>query len=103
MSRKYDITALAYNKRGRLLAVGKNSYVRTHRLQAEYGKRSGKPNAIFLHAELAALLKARAKGELVHKLVVMRFDVDGNPKLSKPCPSCQLAIADWGVKIVEHT
>lgn len=100
MSRKYDITALAYNKRGRLLAVGKNSYVRTHRLQAEYGRRSGKPNAIFLHAELAALIKAR---EQVHRLVVMRFGVDGNPKLSKPCASCQLAIEDWGVKIVEHT
>ena len=100
MSRRYDITALAYSKRGKLLAVGKNSYTRTHPLQAKFGKQSGKPNAIYLHAELAALLKAR---EPVYKLVVFRYDRHGNPANSKPCPSCQLAIKSFGVKHVEHT
>jgi len=100
MARRYDITALAYDKRGKLLAVGKNSYTRTHPLQAKFGKKVGKPQAIFLHAELAALLKARAP---VHKLVVTRFTKYGEPANAKPCPSCQEAIKYFGVKHVEHT
>lgn len=100
MSRKYDITALAYDKRGKLLAVGKNSYTKTHPLQAKYGKKSGKPAAIFMHAELDAIIKAR---EPVHKLVVIRYDVHGKPALARPCASCQLAIKEFGVKHVEHT
>ena len=91
---------MAYNKRGRLLSVGKNSYVRTHPLQAKFAKQSGKKDAIYVHAELAALLKAR---EPVHKLVVLRYDKDGRPALAKPCASCQLAIKHYGVKYVEHS
>jgi tRNA(Arg) A34 adenosine deaminase TadA len=94
------ITAMAYDKRGRLLSVGHNSYIRTHPLQAFYGAKAGKPNAVFLHAELAALLKARGK---VHRLVVIRYNSKGVPVLAAPCPICQLALRDWDVKIVEHT
>lgn len=100
MSRRYDITALAYNKRGRLLSVGKNNYAKTHPMQAAFGKKSGKPNAIYLHAEVAALLKSR---EPVYKLVVIRYDSKGNPALAKPCKACQLAIKKFGVKRIEHT
>jgi len=92
--------ALAYDKRGKLLAVGHNSYTRTHRLQAHYAKKSGRPAAIYLHAELAALLKARSQ---VYKMVVLRYNADGKPALAKPCPACQLALKDYGVKYIEHT
>ena len=100
MSRKYEITALAYDKRGKLLSVGRNSYTKTHPLQAQLGRRAGKPNSIYLHAELAALLKAR---EQVWKLVVLRYDKEGKPVLAKPCPSCKLAIKQFQVKQVEYT
>lgn len=100
MSRKYDITALAYDKRGKLLAVGRNSYVKTHPLQAKFSKKAGNQHAVFIHAELSALLKSRAK---VHKLVVLRYDRSGNPAAAKPCAACQLAIKHFDVKHVEHT
>lgn len=100
MARKYEITAIAYNKRGRVVAIGHNSYSKTHPAQAKFGKQSGKPNAIFLHAELAALLRAK---EQVHRLEVFRYDNEGKPVNSKPCPSCQLAIKEYGVKKVIHT
>lgn len=100
MSRKFDITALAYDKRGRLLSVGRNSYTKTHPLAGYYGKKTGKPQKIYLHAELHALLRAREK---VHKLVVLRYNRDGSPALAKPCPACQMAIRDFNVKIVEYT
>lgn len=98
--KRYQITALAYDKRGRLLAVGRNSYHRTHRLQAEYSRRAGKPEAIYIHAELDALIRARGE---VYKLVVLRYTRDGKPACAKPCSACQLAILDYGVQIVEHT
>ena len=100
MSKKYEITAIAYNKRGRVIAVGHNSYEKTHPAQAKFGRKSGKPNAIFLHAELACLLRAKEK---VHRLEVFRYDNDGKPANSKPCPSCQLAIKEYGVTHVKHT
>lgn len=99
-NKRFEITALAYDKRGKLLAVGRNSYIKTHRLQAYYAKKSGRPAAIFLHAELAALLKAR---QPVHRLVVMRYNKDGTTANAKPCAACQLAIKDFGVKHVQHT
>lgn len=100
-TKQYEITALAYDRRGNLLSVGRNSYVRTHPRQAYYSRKSGgNPAAIYLHAELHALIKAR---QPVHRLVVLRYNRDGTPALAKPCAACQLAIKDFNVKYLEHT
>ena len=56
---------------------------------------------IYLHSEVACLL--RAKGVYVHTLKIERYDINGNPKLSWPCPSCQLFIKNYGVKRVIFT
>lgn len=100
MSRRVEVTAEAYDKRGRLLAVGRNSYTRTHPIQARYASRVGKPAAIFLHAEIDALIKA---GGPVHRIVVTRLGEGGKPMLSKPCEVCQLALKEYGVKVVQHS
>lgn len=94
------ITALAFNKRGRLLSVGINSYTKTHPTMAKYAKLAGKPDAIYLHAEVAALLKAR---EQVYRLVVLRYNKDGTEACAAPCKACQLALKDHGVTIIQHT
>lgn len=98
---RQDITAIAYDKRGRIISVGKNSYVKTHPLQASFAKSIGKPDACYLHAEIDALIKAR--GRTVHRLFVSRVNKHGQYCLARPCPSCQRAIEHFGVKIVEHT
>lgn len=100
MKKRFKITALAYDRRGKLLSLGTNSYIKTHPLAGYYGRKSGVPEKVFLHAELDALIKARGK---VHRLVVTRYDAAGNPVNSKPCAACQLAIKDYGVKHVTHT
>lgn len=101
MSKKrFELTAFTYDKRGRLLSVGRNSYIKTHSLQAHFAKKAGRPQAIYVHAELAALMKARQQ---VYKLVVVRYNKDGSPGNAKPCEICQLAIKAFGVKEVEHT
>lgn len=99
-NRRYEITALAYDRKGNLLAVGRNSYTKTHPLQARYAAKAGRPLAIYMHAEIAALVKARGE---VHKLVVTRFDSKGRAVNARPCKSCQLALKDYGVKHIEHT
>lgn len=99
---RHRVVAKAYDKRGRLLAMGYNSYKRTHRLQAYYSTKVGRPKAIYLHAELNVLLKARSRGR-VYKLVVERFGKRGQPLCAAPCEACQLAIQDFGVVHVEHT
>lgn len=101
-SRRYQLTALAYDKRGNLLAIGNNSYTRTHPVQWVYSCKVGKPAGIYIHAELDALLKAKNRGK-VHRLVVTRFGKNGQPLPAAPCPACRLAIKDFGVKVVEHT
>lgn len=96
-----DLIAFAYDKRGKLLAVGRNSYVKTHPMQARYATKVGLPNKVYLHAELDALLKC--KDQQVHKMVVMRIGKDGSYMNAKPCEGCQLALKDFRVKRVEHT
>lgn len=98
--RKHTVVAITYNKHGKLLSVAKNSYTKTHTLQAEYSKRVGKESAIYLHAEIYALLKAR---EPVYKMEILRINADGTPAVAKPCPACALALEEFGVKIIVHT
>lgn len=100
---KYDITAMIYDKKGHVLSVGKNSYVKTHPMQARFARESGQDeHKIFLHAEISAIIKCRHI-EKAHKIVVIRFDKNGNPANAKPCPSCQSAITSFGIKHIEHT
>lgn len=78
-----------------------NSYTQTHPLQAKYAREVNQPEKIYLHAEIACLLRAGTKP--IHKLVIERYWKDGSPALAKPCPICKKAIEDWGIKIIEYT
>lgn len=98
--RQYQVKATAYDKRGRIIAVGYNDYGKTHTKQAHYSKRTGSPEKVFLHAEIAALIKCRRQP---YKLKIERYGVRGEPRLAKPCPACDLAIREAGVKYVEYT
>jgi len=97
---RYKLTALAFDKKGRLLSVGTNNYVKTHPVQAKYAKKANEDYKIYLHAEIDALIKAKGK---VHKLVISRLGANGQFLPSKPCPVCQMAIEDFGVVEVEYT
>lgn len=94
------VTAHTYSRRGRLLASRANSYTKTHPLQKHFATLAGQPARQYLHAELAALL---ASPEPVHKIVIERFNANGEPVCAKPCQGCLLAIKAWGVKKVEYT
>lgn len=103
MSKKrFSLKAIIYDKRGKILSIGENSYVKTHPMQAKYAQKVGLPDKIFLHAEMHAIVKCKDLSK-AHKIVVMRFDENGKPANAKPCPICRSAIEASGIKVVEHT
>jgi deoxycytidylate deaminase len=102
MKKKFSVTAIIYDKRGRVLSIGKNSYVKTHPLQAEYARATGEPHKVFLHAETAAIIKCQYLSK-AEKIVIFRHTEDGSPANAKPCKICSHAIKLAGIKIIEHT
>ena len=102
MSAPQAITAILYDKRGRVLSIGKNSYVKTHTKQADYAAAVGMPEKQFLHAEIAAIIRCRNLSK-AHKIFVSRVMHDGTYGLAKPCPVCERAIKLAGIKLIEHT
>lgn len=97
---KYRIASVVLDKRGKLLSTGTNSYTRSHPTQARHAAKSGNPSKQFLHAEIAALINCRG---VAYKIVTVRIKRDGTFGLAKPCPVCELAIKEAGIRIVEYT
>lgn len=97
MSRKVEIKATIRDKRGKVLSVGTNNYSKSHPLQYSFAAGVGKPDAIYLHAEMDALIRCRdiSKAYSIH---VERYYSDGRPALAKPCSICMAALKHYGVK-----
>ena len=101
-NRKHIIHAIIYDKRGRILSKGTNSYVRTHPLQAKCAQAVGEPTKIYLHAEISALIRL-ANPDKADKIVVFRFLRNGMPAKAAPCKCCLHALKLAGISKVEHT
>ena len=103
-NKKFFILAKITDKRGHVLSIGWNSYVKTHPMQARMAKRSRSPLKEFLHAEMMAIIRLlpqhRSKA---YSITVYRFDANGRPALAKPCPICMSAIRAAGIKRVYYT
>lgn len=101
MKNKFELEAQVFNKHGRLLATGHNSYTKTHPWQKEMAEKVGRGKAQFLHAEVAALIKC--KSSKPYKISITRKDRWGNLKLAMPCEICSLAIQIAGIKKIEYS
>lgn len=101
-TKKYNITAIIYDRKDNILSIGKNSYVKTHPLQAKYAHQCGEPQKIFLHAEIDAIVKCKNLNK-AYKIVVFRYYEDGTPAMAKPCKVCRQAIRKTPIQYVEHT
>lgn len=102
MSSEQNITAFIYDKRGRLLSAAKNSYIKTHPLQAKLAKEVSLPDKQFLHAEVAALVRLK-DWKKAHSIFITRIGKNGEPLLAKPCPVCARAIQLAGIKNISFT
>jgi len=99
---RQDLTAIIYDKRGRVLSIGKNSYVKTHPLQAKHAAKVNNPKAVFLHAEIAAIVRCKDLSK-AFRMEVIRIGRDGNPAPANPCPICISAADAAGIKNITHS
>ena len=101
MHKRFVILAKTYDRKGKVIAVGTNSYSKTHTVQSYFAKKVGLDCKEYLHSEIQALIRSADKK--VHRITVERYKADGSTALAKPCLVCQEAIKAYGVKTVEYT
>lgn len=85
--------------------IGFNTY-RTHPLQARFAVKTGYPEKIHCHAEIAAIAKGTKDRNWNlddYTLYVARVLADDTPALARPCPGCMSAISEFNIKHVEFT
>lgn len=87
--------AIITDKRDNVLVRATNLPGKTHPEQAEYARKAGKPELIYLHAEIRALILLNVRG---YRMYVGRINKHGNMALAKPCPVCQLAIREGEIQ-----
>lgn len=102
MRTKQTVTAIIYDKHGRAVSIGKNSYTKTHPIMMKHGEKVGRPQKIYLHAEVDAILKCR-NIDKAYKLCVYRYGKNGELLNAKPCPVCMSVIELTPIKIIEHS
>ena len=101
-AKRHHILARCYDKKGRLLSAAFNSYTKTHPIMQFFARKVGHPlERCYLHAEIHAILKCKAKR--IYRITVERYDSFGFPANSKPCAICAAAIKAYGIQVVEHT
>lgn len=99
---KHLIKATITGPKGNVLSTAENSYTKTHPIQARFARDVGMPDRVFLHAEIAALVKL-PKDCKPYKISIQRYYKNGKPANAKPCEVCEAAIKFWGIKHVEYT
>lgn len=100
---RHVLTAIIYDRRGRVLSIGKNSYIKTHPLQAKIARKVGQKDKIFLHAEIHAITRC-ANLEKAYRMVITRYNKQGKQRLAKPCEVCQEAIMTMTpIKRIDYT
>jgi len=99
---KQYLTAVIYDKRGRVLSIGKNNYTKSHPYQAECAAAVGLPEKIFLHAEIDAIIRCKDLTK-AHSIHIFRTGKSNKWLLAKPCPACQRAISLTPIQTIHHT
>lgn len=101
-----DVTAIIYDRKGRVLSIGKNSYTKTHPMQAKYAKLAGTEysayNYAFRHAEIDAIIRCKDLDK-AYRIEVFRVRRDGSFGGACPCKACAIAISCTPIKVIEHT
>ena len=96
---RQQVGCVITNKHGHVIAKGHNM-MKTHPMQKRYATKAGNDKAIYLHAEISALVKCR---DVPHTIYISRRMKNGATGLAKPCPICQMAIEEAGIKHIIYT
>lgn len=102
LSGDFFLISAVLDKKGRIISLGENNGLKTHPKMMYYSSKTiYKKKKIYLHAEISALIRSPYKK--AHTIVVIRLNRNGHLAMARPCPVCQLAIADSGVKNVYYS
>jgi deoxycytidylate deaminase len=93
------------SKGRKIISSGFNSLQKTHPIQAQYAQLVGRPEAIFLHAEMAALVEANSKGIDTNgaEIYVFRRGLAGDIRMARPCKICMRALIEHGIRKIHYT
>lgn len=103
VSAKQNMTALIKDKRGNIISIGKNSYVKTHPKMIKIAKRIGESNLhrIYIHAEIDAIVKC-SNLERAFSIEVYRINKKIGYICSRPCIICATAILETDIKLIKY-
>lgn len=93
----------------KVVSIGFNTLSKSHPLQAYYASCVGREEAIYLHAEMAAIVatgvanKACAGDLEGCTIYVFRRGLDGKVRMSRPCKSCMKALKDFGIRCIVYS
>lgn len=100
--KRYTLVATCFDRRGRVIGTGTNSYQKTHRLMKHFSLMAGESEEkIYKHAELSAVLSCGDKE--IDSILVQRFHANGDMANAMPCPACQYMLKSFGVRLVKYT
>ena len=97
---RHRVGAVVVNKKGKVVSSASN-VMKSHPVQAMYAKKVNKEESIYLHAEIAAML--RCYREDAHSIYVARLLRTGDLGLAKPCSICTQMILDMDISEVYYT
>jgi tRNA(Arg) A34 adenosine deaminase TadA len=86
--------------RSKVIITATNLEDKSHPIQARFAERVGLHEKIYLHAEIAALIKCK---EDVDTIVVARVNNQDKLRMAKPCPICALALKEAGITNIHYS
>jgi len=103
-SQRQDLTAIIKNKRGSILSIGKNSYVKTHPIMSRLASKIGIVDSpkIYIHAEMDAIIKCK---DLTKAYSIEIYRVSRETGLyvnSTPCRICQAGILNTPIRYMKY-
>lgn len=103
LKQKYNLVAFIKDRKGKILSIGKNSYIKTHPMMFKLALSNGDldPKKIFIHAEIDAIIKCRHL-DIAYSLEVYRVSKSGKYLSSKPCPICMSGIKASPIKKIGY-
>ena len=96
---KKKVGAVLLNK-NKVVVTATNLETKSHPLQAKFAERVGLHQKIYLHAEIAALVKCREECDTI---VVARVNPQNKLRMARPCPICELPLHEAGITKVYYT
>ncbi len=93
------VGAVLMNK-NKVITTATNIETKSHPIQAYFAERVGLGEKIYLHAEIAALVKCKQEADTI---IVARVNSQGKLRMAKPCPICELALKEAGISNIFYT